>query len=348
MIRLFVGTLDITDTVKSVSLEGNSTQFHRTLTVELIASVDGRKPSFKLDEGQDVAFLFNDKIRFRGVLFSQEIGSDGSLSIKAYDSNVYLTKNTDSKLFREKKASEILTILARDFGIPTGTIADTGYVIPYLRLSNLTLRDMVLKALTITQQQTGKRFFLGNENGKLTLNAGVEAKSFLLASDGQNLMSATYSRSIDDTKTQVKVIGGPKGKETVVVVKDDAKRAKYGALQAYEEMDEKATPSQIKQRATTLLREQSGVKEQLTVEVLGVITVDIGTAVYVRNAMTGTNGGYYVTNVRHNIANSLHTMELELTRTYELPDIDLNDDELKPETVKQKAKRPAKKEVTKK
>lgn len=345
MIRLIVGTSDISDFVKSVTLEGNSTQFHRTLTVELLATSDGRKPAIKVEEGKDVAFLYNDKIRFRGVLFSQEISSDGSLSFVAYDSNIYLAKNTDSKLFREKKASDILTILTRDFGIPTGSIADSGYVIPYLRLSNLTLHDMVLKALTVTQRQTGKRFFIGNSNGKLTLNAGVEAKSFLLASDGQNLMNVTYSRSIDDTKTQAKVIGGPKGKETVVVVKDDAKRAKYGTLQAYEEMDEKATPSQIKQRAATLLREQSGVKEQLSVEVLGDITVDIGTAIYVRNAMTSTNGGYYVTNVRHNIANSLHTMELELTRTYELPDIDLNDDELKPETVKKKA---TKKEAVKK
>lgn len=57
-----------------------------------------------------------------------------------------------------------------------------------------------------------------DSNGKLTLTNPRTGPAFIIE-DGKNLMGITYSRSIEDTKTQAKVIGGPKGKETVVLVK---------------------------------------------------------------------------------------------------------------------------------
>jgi len=322
--------LDISELVKSVEITGDSTRFHRTCSISLISTTDGRTPAIKLEEGSSVRFIYANKTRFYGVLFAQELDSNGDMTITAHDTNAYLAKNTDSRIFTNKKASEIISSLTKDFDVPSGSIADTGYVIPYLRLANMTIYEMILKALTLTRKQTGKRFFIGcDDNGKLTLKSGVDGDRYLFQ-DGENLISASYSRSIEDTKTQVKVIGGKKGSETVVTVKDAAKRDKYGTLQAYEEMDESATASQVKQRADTLLKEQSVVAEQLQAEVLGVPEVDVGTAVYINNEMTGIACGYYVTSITHNYAD-VHTMSLELTKTYELPDTTINDDELKKE-----------------
>lgn len=332
-IEVLLNDVDVTPFVESVEISGDTTKFNRSLTLRMLATEDGRNRAFLFEEGDTLTFKYDKLIRFVGIIFAHDMSSDGLLSLTVYDSNVYLSKTTDSRIFKNKKASDIIRILAADFGIPIGNIADTGYVIPYLRLSKLTLYDMILKVLTITRKQTNKRFFVGNVNGKLTVTAGVSNTKYLFK-DGENLLSASYSRSIEDTRTQAKVIGGPKGKETVVVVKDDAKRAKYGVMQAFEEMDEKATPSQVKQRAQALLKEQSVVSEQLNVETLGVPEVDVGTPVYVVNKMTATNGAYYVTSVKHSYKAGLHTMSLELTRTYELPDIEINDDELKPETPK--------------
>lgn len=323
------GFTDLSSFVKSISINGNSTQFYRTCSIEFIATENGRKPAFKLEEGANVAFTYEGKRLFTGFLFSQKIDQDGNLSVTAYDANVYLYKSTNTCIFTNKKASDIIRILATDAGVPYGQIADTGYVIPYLRLSNMTLADMALKALTLTRRQTGKRFFMGcDSNGKLTLTNPRTGPAFIIE-DGKNLMGITYSRSIEDTKTQAKVIGGPKGKETVVLVKDDGKRAKYGVLQAFEEMDEKATPSQVKQRAQTILKEQSGMQEQLNVEALGVPEVDIGVMVAIRNQMAGIFNSYYVTSVKHDFENSLHTMSLELTSSYDLPNTTINTDEVK-------------------
>lgn len=334
-ISVMINNVDVTPFVESIEINGDTTKFNRSLMLRMLATEDGRKRAFAFEEGATLTFKYEGAPRFIGVVFASDVTADGSLSMTAHDSNVYLAKSTDSRIFKNKKASEIIRMLATDFGIPVGNIADTGYVIPYIRLSKLTLYDMILKVLTLTRKQTNKRFFVGNVNGKLTVTAGVSNTKYLFE-DGENLLSASYSRSIADTRTQAKVIGGPKGKETVVVVKDDAKRSKYGVMQAFEEMDEKATPSQVKQRAQALLKEQAVVEEQLSIEVLGVPEVDVGTPVYIVNKMTATNGAYYVTSVKHSYKAGLHTMSLELTRTYELPDIAISADELKPEEATKK------------
>ena len=323
---LLNGNTDISDFVKSVDYSGDASKFNRQLSVSLLATNDGRKQAYKLEEGDTITFKYEGKIRFVGVVFSIDISSNGDMSITAYDSNVYLAKSNDNRIFTKKKASDIIKMLAQDFGIPIGNVEDTGFVIPYLKFQNTSLFDMIVTALTITQEQMGKRYFIGNDNGKLTLKEGATATTKYVFKDGENLISASYSRSIEDTKTQVKVIGGPKGKETVVVAKDDAKRSKYGVLQAVEVLDEKATESQIKQRASALLKEQSQVSEQLSVDVLGVAAVDVGSAVYIQNEMTKTGGAYYVTNITQSYSSDVFTMSLELSRTYELPEIQINDD----------------------
>lgn len=318
--------LDITEYIASANLSGDSTKFNRQLSLQMNMTQDGRTRGVTVVEGDVLVFRSYDAVRFIGYVFATERSSDGMVSITAYDSNIYLAKSNDSRIFINKKASEITSALAKDFGIPTGSIADTGYVIPFLRLSNKSLFDMILTALKLTYQQTGKRFFVGNTKGKLTLIAGAEPEQRFLFKDGENLISASYSRSIEDTKTQVKVIGGKKGSETIVSITNEGAQKKYGVLQALEVMDESATASQVKQRAQTLLKEQSVVSEQFNVEVLGVPEVDVGTAVYVQNEMTSVSGAFYVTSVSHDYNGGLHTMSLELSRTYELPDIDIDEE----------------------
>lgn len=321
--------LDISEYVVSASLSGDSNKFNRDLSLQINMTQDGRKRGITIMEGDVLVFRSYNEVRFIGYVFAQERSSDGMVSVTAYDSNIYLAKSTDSRVFTNKKASDIIRLLANDFGVPIGDIADTGYVIPVLRLSNKTIYDMILTALTLTEKQTGKRFFVSNVKGKLTLTAGAKSTQYFVFKDGENLISASYSRSIEDLKTQVKVIGGKKGAETVITAKNEGARKKYGILQALEVLDESATASQIKQRAQTALKEQSAVAEQFNIDVPGVPEVDVGSAVYVQNEMTSVSGAFYVTSVTHNYGDGLHTMSLELSRTFELPDISIDEEATK-------------------
>lgn len=321
--------LDISAFVVSANLSGDSNKFNRDLSLDVNMTQDGRTRGITIVEGDVLVFRSYGVVRFIGYVFATERKSDGMVSVTAYDSNIYLAKSTDSRTFSNKKASDIIKALAKDFGISTGDIADTGYVIPFLRLSNKTLFEMIMTALTLTQNQTGKRFFVSNVKGKLTVTAGAKPSQYYLFKDGENLISASYSRSIEDVKTQVKVIGGKEGKETVVIAKNDAARKKYGVLQALEILDESATASQVKQRAQTLLKEQSVVSEQFSIETVGIPDIDVGTAVYVQNAMTSVSGAFYVTGVSHSYGDGVHTMSLELSRTYELPNISIEEEATK-------------------
>lgn len=342
---LINGSYDISEMVSSAELSGDTAKFNRQLNVNAIVTKDGRTPQFRIIEGSRISLRIDNKLLFVGVIFSHEVNSEGNVSLTAYDSNVYLTKSNDSRIFKNKKASEIITMLAKDFGIKTGKIADTGYVIPYLRMSNKTLFDMVVTALKLTSSQTGKRFFIGNDGGNLTLKEGAKSDTKYVFKDGANLISASFKSSIEDTITQVKVIGGAKGKEISVVAKNEKLRQKFGVMQALETMDEKATASQIKQRADALMKQKGVIDEQYQVEVLGIPEVDVGTPVYIKNVMTGIYGAFYVTSVKHTYAEN-HLMSLELSRTYDLPDIEISSDDLKPEEVKAKGSK--KKKTSKK
>lgn len=339
------GKYDISELVTDVALSGDTKKVNRQLEVTIKATTNGRNRNLTIKPGRKVTFRYDGKLRFIGIIFSHNINDKGDVTFTSYDSNVYLTKSTNTYIYRNKKASDIIKTLGKEYGIPLGEIADTGYVIPYLRVQSATLYDLALKALTVTRKQTGKRFVFGNVNGRLTVSAVAKSPTKYVFENGKNILSANYSASIEETITQVRVVGGKKGKQTSVIVRNAELREVYGVMQAFEEMDEKATASQVKQRANALLNERGVVDETYEVEVLGIPEVDVGTAVYIKNAMTGVYGAFYVDSITHAYKNP-HTMALKLTRTYELPDIEVDSDELKPEEVKKK--KPVKKKVTKK
>lgn len=318
---------DITSIVTSVEWSGHSEKPNRQLILSLSNTEDGRSKLVKIENGKFVEFRNNSELLFKGVVFSHDISEKGAMNVTAYDENIYLMKSTDRRRFVNMKASEIAKRLCNDFGIPIGGISDTGYVIPKLVLREKSLYDMLLYALTLTRKQTGKRFFISNRDGKFYLRAGSEKQSKYLIEVGRNIISANYSQSIEETKTQVKVIGGKK--EAIVVKQRNNDLAKkYGVMQEIEVMDEKATKAQIEQRAQTLLKERGVIDDQATVDVLGIDEVITGTAVYVYEPMTGIKGGYYVTGDSHRYENGFHTMSLEISATYDLPPIEIEKEAL--------------------
>lgn len=320
---------NITEIVKSISWSGHSETPNRTLTVSIKNTLDGQKQAISIKKGGLLEFKHNGDTLFRGVIFATDINERGDMNVTAYDENVYLTKSTENRKFTKMKASEIARRICNDFDIPIGKISDTGYVIPKLIMRDKSLYDILLYALTLTKKQTGKRFFISNKDGKFYLRAASESTSKYLIERGRNIITASYSESIEETKTQVKVIGG-KDDKFVVKLKNDSLAKKYGIMQEIDHMDEKATKSQVEQRARTLLKERGVIDDQASVEVLGIDDVITGTAVYVKEPMTGIVGGYYVTSDSHTFSDTgVHTMSLELSATYDLPKIEIEKEALK-------------------
>jgi hypothetical protein len=327
-IKVVYEETDITPVVSSVEWSGDVMQACRMLNVSLTNTLDGRKRLFNFEKGKEIRFYNANVELFRGVIFADEISSDGKHSITAYDENVYLTKSIDTRKFMSMKASDIVKRLCSDFGIPVGSIADTGYVIPKLIMRDKTLYDMIITALTETKKHTGRRFILLNKGGKLVLQERKTQVTQFILENGVNIISARYSQSIEDMKTQVKVIGGDSDKNPIVVTtKNDALIKKFGVMQHLENADSKLTKSQIEQLARQLLKEHGTIDDEASVEAIGIDTVIAGTSVYVKEQMTGIVGGYYVITDSHRYENGVHTMSITLSATDELPTLEYEDEE---------------------
>ena len=328
MIKVIYDNYDITTMVKSVEWSGHLDKSYRELSLSVINTANGKSQILRFSNGKQIDFYNNGVKLFRGIVFSNEIDSSGNLDITAYDENVYLVKNNDSRVFKNIKASDIAKRLCKDFGIPYGTINDTEYVIPKLIIRNKSLYEIIRIALTVTQKQTGKRFIIGNVGGKLTLiKLGATTSKWIIES-GRNLTGAKYSQSIDDMKTQVKVTGGTEKAPIEVTVKNDSLSKLFGVMQHVDEMDEKSTRSQIDQRAKSLLKELGVIDDQANIEAVGIDEVISSTSIYVREPMTKIIGGYYVSCDSHKYEKGVHTMSLELSATYDLPPMEIDSEVL--------------------
>ncbi|RSL29102.1 hypothetical protein D7Z54_33095, partial [Salibacterium salarium] len=160
--------IDITPIVTGVTWSGDVEDSCRSLDVSLSNTRDKRTRTIGIRIGGEVRFYVGEDEVFRGVVFSDDIDVAGSHSFTAYDTNIYLTKNADSRKFKKQRASDIVKRLCDDFAIPYGVIEDTGYVIPKLYFTKETsLWDMIKTAITETEKETGVRYSVRNVGGEL-------------------------------------------------------------------------------------------------------------------------------------------------------------------------------------
>ncbi|MDQ0174373.1 XkdQ/YqbQ family protein [Bacillus chungangensis] len=315
--------------VKSVNISGDIAKEARTCNVSLNNTQDGRKKLYPFENGGEIRVLYEKSEVFRGIVFQTDINEKGEQSLTAYDSNVYLSKNSDTVKFTNKKASQILSELCSKYGIKTGKIADTGYVFKRFIQRGKTLYDIVVLALTETRKKNGRRFMLRNTEGALELIEVLTKDTRIVIESGRNLTNATFSESIEDRRTQVKLTGGDEKKPAVTaVVKSDAGIAKYGIMQHYEHNGEVKDANKLNQLATQLLAELNKTQQDFDVSALGDIRIKSGESIVVRDSVTGLSGAFFVSNDSHKFeANNVYTMSLKLSRTLDLAEIDGEVDE---------------------
>ncbi|MFD2704626.1 XkdQ/YqbQ family protein [Salibacterium lacus] len=313
-------TQDITPIVTGVTWAGDVKKPRRSLEVNLSNTRDMRTRTIFIRIGGEVRFYVGDEERFRGVVFSDDIDVAGSHSFTAFDTNIYLTKNADSRKFKKRRASDIVKRLCDDFAIPYGVIEDTGYVIPKLYFTKETsLWDMIKTAITETEKEMGVRYSVRNVNGELVLRQRKSELTERVVEVEKNLTSASNNRSIEEMRNQVKIIND-EGFQ-LKVVKNDALIDQYGLMQHVEKKSDNSTGNT--QTADQLLADLGTIEDEADVTALGHPDMVAGTAVYVREPMTRITGGYFVTADKHSFdPNGKHTVDLTIAATPELPTLE--------------------------
>lgn len=306
---------DLDGRVKSVSVRGTTTTAVRTASIEVLNASTLRERVLNFESGRELRVLYKDEEIFRGIIVANGISTDGNAVLEAKDYNFYLVRNFDSVAFENKRADQIVTELCGKFGIPTGDIQNTGYVIPKLITRGKSLYEIMVKGLKDTQDMTGRRFRIRNTGGKVELyEMDKTVIKAVLIENARNLIAATYRESIDDIYTQVKLVGGSEKKPVTAVAKSPL-ASKYGVIQYYENVNDVKRAPKLQADADTLLATYSKPKQEVSVDALGNVFARAGTAVAINDAMTGLSGTFSVVSDEHKFgADNTYTMRLNLVR----------------------------------
>ena len=125
------------------------------------------------------------------------------MKVTAYDQLRYL-KNKDSYNYDKLTVGEVIQMIARDFNLQTGTLADTGYLLSRNEKDS-TLFDIILNALDLTMIYTGKIYVLYDDVGKLILE-NVEDMKLDIVINGETAQDYDYKISIDsNTYNQIRL-----------------------------------------------------------------------------------------------------------------------------------------------
>lgn len=290
--------------------------------------------ALQFEEGNLVKFTHNGNNVFLGYVFIKRRNKDNVISVIAYDQLRYL-KNKDICQFTNVKASEIIQKLATAFGLKTGEIEDTGYVIAKYRGSNETLFDIIQFGLDHTllyskpdpETQLKKIYVLYDDFGKLCLKH-IGSMQVDLLIDSETAEDFDYESSIDrDTYNKIKLYYDNKEteKRETYYAFDSDNIVRWGILQMTESINPKQTRSPV-DKVNTLLALHNQARRSLRIrKAFGDDRVRAGSMVYVQLDLGDVKLGsaadetgkriivpMLVESAQHQYLDNQHTMDLML------------------------------------
>lgn len=264
-------------------------------------------------EGDRVCLHCNGTGIFYGFIFEMKTGKDRVISVTAYDQLRYL-KNKDTYCYENKTATEVIRMIAADFNLSVGELADTGFVIRSRSDPDKTLFDIILNALTLSMNATKQMYVLYDSFGKLTLKNVGDMKLDLLICD-RTAEDYDYSTSIDgETYNQVKVSidNEETGKRDIYMAKHTENINAWGVLQYYHKGEKGDNGQSL---ADTMLARYNHKMKKLSIKnALGDVRVRPGCLMPVVMDLGDMKLSHYmmVEKATHQFDKELHTMDLTL------------------------------------
>lgn len=309
---------DVTQLVETIKWKGRKGSSARTLTATLIDD-DGYKHArsgIDVEKGHQCLFNYNGKELFRGIIMTQTQTNRKKLQFTAYDNGIYLANNKDTFTYENKTASDVFRDCCTRFGLPMGEVAKCSYKIPELTKSKTTAFDAIADALSLDFDATGIRHYVASDKGKLILLTRRENIMQWVIEVGQNITTYSYTRSIEDIKTRVKMVS--KEGTTVAEKKNAALEEKIGVFQEIDQPDESLTTAQVNDLIASILEEKSTPERTLNVEAVGIAEVISGIGVYIIIPELGLSRTFYVDEDTHTFKDNMHTMTLKLNYANDL------------------------------
>ena len=267
-------------------------------------------------EGNPVSFRFYGANVFYGYVFRKSRSDQHLIDVTCYDQTRYF-KNKDTISYENKTYAELVKLLAADYGLRVGALADTKYKIPQ-RVEEGTIFDIFGNASDLTVINTGKVYNLLDDFGNLTLKAYSDMLLPIYI-DEDTAQGYTYTSSIDsEVYNRIKLAydNGDTGEREVHVLNDTVNQAKWGVLQYYAKLDSAMSAADLQVKAKALMDYYKSIRRELTVKkVFGDIRARAGASVAVGMGLGDINIRNYmcIEKAKHTFSHGLHTMDLYLS-----------------------------------
>lgn len=268
--------------------------------------------TLNIEEGNAVRLDVSGQSVFFGFIFERSWGREGLVKVTAYDQLRYL-KNKDSYYYTNLTAGQVIQMIAGDFHLQTGKLADTGQ--PLTRNEkDSTLFDIILNALDLTMIYTGKIYVLYDDVGKLALR-NVEDMKLDITINEETAQDYDYKISIDsNTYNQIKLYydnSDTKKRETYMA-RDSGNINKWGLLQMNESIEKGVSGQTVAENYLKLYNQPS---RSFTVkEAFGDVRVRAGCLIPVQMDIKDQKLNNYllIESVSHKVDEGVHTMDLKL------------------------------------
>ncbi|WP_121615208.1 XkdQ/YqbQ family protein [Virgibacillus halodenitrificans] len=240
---------------------------------------------------------------FSGVIWDINENKRGSkkISLTCYDRSIYMARSEDEYLFpKGQTAAQRIKKYAADWGIPLGSIANTGVALAKSVYRAQPIQRMIESDLNETSDKGGFLYVPRMNINKLELvPIGNNKEVWVLESTEE----IDRNRSLDNAVTQVKVLGKEEeGKRTPVLATVSKNTKKYGTIQKVLQDDKVKKKSDAEKAGKKLL---TGIEERIVVRALDINTIRAGDAVKLNNK------DWFVISVKRNLSSSgMMTLEL--------------------------------------
>lgn len=253
------------------------------------------------------------------------------VKLKAYDPAYFLSKTPDDYYFKDQTCTQITNTLAAKAGVRVKKLESTETVFTSLHYDGAEADKVIVDTITRTYRSSGRKFWYrydpDSEGDGLVLFERSVPETVWLFQPGNNLTDATYSESVEDTRTIVKLVNRETGKTVTKIDSDGV--GLYGPTVAFVEVG-KDEADNMEALATQRLEELSKVKVEM-----GVAGVNAGIkmpmfysgdVIYVAAEATGIVGAYHIKNVTQDIVSSeMVRLDFDVVLAPDIPAIQYDD-----------------------
>ena len=229
-------------------------------------------------------------------------------------------QNKDTIVFTDSSASLRFKEICQAFALKYQIVKDSSYLCPGEVCDNKSLYDMIQRAVDLTFIHEKEWYVVYDDFGALTFNSLKNMKTSLRLGDRELLTNYEFTGSInEDTYNQIKLVkeDSEAKKREIYIPKDSNTIKKWGILQHFQKIDERANGAQMKELAQLILKSKNRPGKTLKITTIGNWKVRAGSGILLNISDLEDKGVkknvyYSVIACSHQLANQKHRMELDV------------------------------------